>query len=195
MPFEYVNRCGERYYLLQGKTKTGKPKYYASKKAEGVPVEQMPEGYEIYEHPERGLVSVRKVRPSRVLSVEREMLARWVRELAGVEYFCVDIQADSLVIYTPGTDPVASVNLLSKLFGAFPDAGAAHREWIGKHTSYSAMLRFTLVDEEKRFYAVERWCFRGGIDGWFFLSGGQPLETQARKYLPHLNRESFFELM
>ena len=43
MPFEYVNRCGDRYYLLQGKTKTGKPKYYASKKAEGVPVEQMPE--------------------------------------------------------------------------------------------------------------------------------------------------------
>jgi hypothetical protein len=27
MPVEYVNRCSEPYFLLQGKTKTGKPKY------------------------------------------------------------------------------------------------------------------------------------------------------------------------
>src|SRR5437899_2787853 len=50
MGIEYVNRRGERYYLLQGKTKTGKPKYYVSRKAEGVPVEQMPEGYELHEN-------------------------------------------------------------------------------------------------------------------------------------------------
>lgn len=57
---------GEKYYLLQGKTKTGKPKYYMARKPDGVAVEQMPEGYEFYESPERGLVSVRKVRHSNV---------------------------------------------------------------------------------------------------------------------------------
>jgi hypothetical protein len=57
------------------------------------------------------------------------------------------------------------------------------------------MLRFTLVDEEKRLFDAERWCFRGSIDTWISLAGPRPLETHARKYLPHLNRESFFELI
>jgi hypothetical protein len=195
MPFEYVNRRGERYYLLQGKTKTGKPKYYVSRKADGVPVEQVPEGYEIYENAQRGLVSVRRVRPSRVAPLERESLTRWTRQLAGIEHFYVDIQGDSLVVYTPEIDPAASVNVLSRIFGSFPEGAASAQEWIGKRATYSPMLRFTLEDEEKRLYSAERWCFRGSIDGWFFLSGGHPLETLARAYLPHLNQESFFELM
>jgi hypothetical protein len=195
MPVEYVNRRDERYYLHQGKTRTGKPKYYFSRKPGGVPVEQVPDGYEIYEHPERGIVFIRKVRTSRVLPVEREMLARWTRELAGIAFFCVDVQEDSLVIYTASTDGEALVNSLSERIGMFPGREAAAREWIGKHATYLPMLRFTLVDEKKRLFAVERWCFRGSIDDWFFLAGPQPLETQAKKYLPHLNRESFFELM
>lgn len=195
MPVEYVNRRGERYYLLQGKTKTGKPKYYVSRKPEGVPVEQVPEGYELHENPERGIVSVRKVRTSRVLPGEREMLGRWVGELAGIEHFIVDLQEDSLIIYTTEINPAASVSMLSKLFGAFPGSAAVEEEWIANHAHYTAMLRFTLVDEDKRPYAVERWCFRGSIDDWFPLSSGRPLEAQARQYLPHLNQESFFELM
>lgn len=191
---EYVNRRGERYYLLEGKTKTGKPKYYASRKPGGVPVERMPEGYEVYEHPERGLVSVRKIRPSKVLPVERERLTRWVRELAGMEYFCVDLQEDSLVIYTPATDPAAAVSALGRIFGSLGDETASHQEWIGKNTHYLPMLRFTLVDEKKRTYSAERWCFRGSVNAWLILAGGQPLETLAKKFLPHLNKESFFEL-
>jgi len=29
---------------------------------------------------------------------------------------------------------------------------------------YTALLRFTLEDTEKRLFRVERWCFRGSID-------------------------------
>lgn len=195
MPFEYLNRRGERYYLLQGTTRTGKPRYYVSRKAGGVPVEQVPEGYEIYEHPERGLVSVRKVRPSRVLPVERERLTQWTRQFAGTEYFFVDVQADSLVIYTPASDLAQTMSTMSQLFGSFPGGAAAARDWLARQAMYSAMFRFTLADEAKRLFSAERWCFRGSIDDWFPLSGPQPLETLARKYLPHLNRESFFELM
>ena len=195
MAFEYVNRRDERYYLLQGKTKTGKPTYYASRKARGVPCDQLPEGYEIYEHPEQGIVSVRKVRHSRVLPGERDILADLTRELAGIEHFCVDIQDDSLVIYTPSIDPASSVNALSRLFGPFAGGAASEREWIGKHQTYLPMMRFTLVDEESRLYYLERWCFRGSIDDWFLLTGGHSLERLARKYLPHLGQESFYELM
>jgi hypothetical protein len=56
MGIEYVNRRGETYYLLQGKTKTGKPKYYVSRNPDGIRVGEMPQGYELYEHLRQGTV-------------------------------------------------------------------------------------------------------------------------------------------
>ena len=51
MVVEYVNRKGRKHYLHEGKTKTGKPMYFFSMKSEGNPANAIPEGYEIYEHP------------------------------------------------------------------------------------------------------------------------------------------------
>ena len=190
-----LNRRGDRYFLLQGVTKTGKPKYYVSRKPSGAPVERVPEGFEIYEEPQRGLVSVRKVRPTRILPQEREQLAAWTRELAGIEHFRVEVEEDSLVIYKPATDPTAAADALDLISDGFPGAAAANREWIGSHATYLPMLRFTLVDEKGRLFSVDRWCFLGGIDDWFPLTHGKSLQFLVNKYVPHLNRESFFELM
>jgi hypothetical protein len=195
MAIEHVNRRGETYYLLQGKTKTGKPKYYVSRKPGATPVETMPEGYELYENPERGLVSVRKIRPSRIDPKERALLETKTRELAGINYFYVDIQEDSLVIYTPATDPGAAASILNKVFGGFSEGTSEGAAWISSFTNYHPMYRFTLIDAEKRLFSAERWCFLGAIDDWFPVSGGQRLEKLANKLLPHLNNESFFELM
>lgn len=195
MAVEYVNRRGERYYVLQGTTRTGKPKYYASRQPNGTPVERMPGGNELYEHPERGLVTVRRMRTSRVLSAERERLTRWTRELAGIDYFCVDLQGDSLVIYTPGTEFNTTVAEFSRYLGPFSTDPASARAFLASRAAYTAMFRFTLVDEARRLFSLERWCFLGSIDRWWPLASGQPLETLAKKYLPHLNQESFLDLM
>ncbi|MFY8199573.1 MAG: hypothetical protein ACOVLE_02810 [Pirellula staleyi] len=43
---KYVNRRGDAYYVFQGVTKTGKPKYYVSRKAEsaaGIQIDSLPE--------------------------------------------------------------------------------------------------------------------------------------------------------
>lgn len=195
MPIEYVNRRGDKYYLLQGTTKTGKPKYYVSRKPHGVPVDQMPAGYEFHENPQDGILSVRKVRPTKVLPQEREQLVAWARELAGTDYFLVDIQEDSLVVYAPGDDPSARADLLNAMFGGFAADKMSHLSWIGANATYLPMFRFSLVDDAKRLYSVDRWCFKGSIDDWFPLSPGKPLEKQARAFLPHLGKESFYELM
>ena len=42
MAIEYVNRRGDTYYLHQGKTKTGKPTYFFSRKKEGTLAEAIP---------------------------------------------------------------------------------------------------------------------------------------------------------
>ncbi|MBX9677948.1 MAG: hypothetical protein K2X38_04230 [Gemmataceae bacterium] len=195
MSIEFVNRRGDKYYLLQGKTKTGRPMYYASRKPDGVHVDRMPDGYEFHENPRNGILSVRKVRPTKVLPQEREQLVAWTRELAGTECFLVDIEDHSLVVYAPGDDPSARADLVSRLFGGSAADKLSHLSWLGARATYFPMLRFRLVDEENRLYSADRWCFLGSIDDWFPLSSGKPLESQARAFLPHLEKNSFYELM
>jgi hypothetical protein len=133
---EYINRLGDKYYLLQGKTKTGKPKYYVSRKTKGIPAESMPDGFEFYENPERGLVSFRKVRPSPVLPIERQTIERAARQ-AGVDYFLVDVQEGSLVVYTPGEDPAQTVEMYRKLLGPFAES---QKEWLAQRAYYMPMF-------------------------------------------------------
>ena len=56
MSVEYVNRKDDTYFLQVRKTKTGKPNYYFGRKLTGIPVDELPEGYEIYENPKDGQV-------------------------------------------------------------------------------------------------------------------------------------------
>ena len=57
------------------------------------------------------------------------------------------------------------------------------------------MLRFTLIDEERRLFGVERYCFRGSIDDWIWVASPNKLETQAAVFCKHLDKESFYDLM
>ena len=99
-------------------------------------------------------------------------------------------------MHTPGNgcnDPPGS--RIDEDFGKFGIDTMMLRSIFAESARYSPMLRFWLVDEDKRIFRADRWCFRGSIDGWISLMGGDgSLETLARKYLPHLAKESFFEL-
>ncbi|MEX2140041.1 MAG: hypothetical protein WD894_12320 [Pirellulales bacterium] len=193
MPIEYENRRGDRYYVLEGRTKTGKPKYYCSKKAQGVRVERMPDGFEIYENPRDAVVVIRRVRTSPILPIEKEMLEKWLREYAAEAPSIVEINGAALVVYSADIDP----DRMTAMMGLV-EANRRSKEaktYILRQSTYSPMFRFELIDEEERLYAVQRWCFSSAIDDWYFLGGGAPLEVLAREYLPHLGKESFFELM
>jgi hypothetical protein len=195
MAVQYVNRKGNTYYLLAGQTKTGKPKYYMSKKRGETAVEVMPEGYEIHESPADGLVHVRKIRPSRLLPAEREQVAEAIRELTGQERFLIDIDGDSLVIYWPDTNADRTLQALTSGRYVTTSRRASIKAWLESTGTYSAKLRFTLVDADRRLFDAERWCFRGSIDDWIPLRSQQPLDTLLKAYVPHLGQESFFDLM
>lgn len=197
MGLDYVNRRGDRYFVLQGLTKTGKPKYYCARRtsATGIPIDRLPEGYEFHERPEDALVSVRKVRPSRVQSFERERLIQLATQFARVPVL-IEIENDSLVIYASNTDPEASALTISMLLGLNREDARENRDWIVQNSKYSPMLRLTLIDEEERLFSVQRWCCRGSTDRWIHLFGsGKSLDDLAETYLQHLGRDSFFELM
>ena len=85
MPVEYINRKGQIYYLHQGTTKTGKPKYFFSMKQAAQQVDTIPEGFEIYENP-NAQVFLRKIQPKlisdeEIAIVKRRLLHRVLRAL------------------------------------------------------------------------------------------------------------------
>ena len=70
MQVTYTNRKGKTYYLCQGLTKKGNPRYYFAREPKDEPVDEIPEGYEIRESV-NGVVSLAKERPVQILPEER----------------------------------------------------------------------------------------------------------------------------
>ena len=195
MVMEYVNRKGDTYYLQQGKTKTGKPKYYFGRRLTAVPLDAIPKGYEVHESPENGQVQVRRTRVTEISPMERRLVEEAVVRLAGLKHVIVDIdEYDALVIYLPDTEdePLESSDEMPWL-----SAGAIEklRDRLARRAYYHKMMRFELLDDDERLYSVQRWCFRGSIDNWVFLEGPASLERLVEQFAPHLGKESFFELM
>ncbi len=198
MTVRHINRKGDTYYLIAGRTKTGKPRYHFSRKQSGASVDRIPDGFEIYENPSSAQVYLRKVKPTEITPMEQEVVADGVRRHAGLQHFIVAIEGNSLVVYTPGMSETEVTGMMSFLSSPLLAASAMLQDVKGKmiqSSLYSKMLRLELVDANQRHYTVQRWCFRGSIDDWIYLDGPAPLAPLVEKYVPHLGKESFYELM
>jgi len=194
MAYQHTNRRGDVYYI-QAKGRGGKIAYSAARKPTGTMVDRLPKGYEIYEKPENAQVFVRKIKPTLILPSERQLVETSVRRLAKLEHFIVDVETDGIVVYLTDAETDASLGILSELAPMSADQGQSMRDWIISRAMYSKMMRFSLMDRQSRRFAVERWCFLGGIDDWFFLAGDKTLVELVNEYMPHLGTESCFELM
>ena len=191
MGIQHVNRKGDTYYLHQGKTKTGKPKWFFSTKKGDCLTESIPEGYEIYENP-NSQVFLRKIVPRLVWPEEIALVEQGIRAFAKARHFIVEAKKNAIVVYLPNQDADSLMEDYRPLLGfgrSFP-AG-----FIEQRLTYTPMMRFVLVDDKKRLFSVDRWCFLGSIDDWFHLASAADLSKQVKKYIPHLGKESFFELM
>ncbi len=177
MAIEYTNRKRQKYFLYQGLTKTGKPKYFFSTKLEGVSVNTIPDGYEIYEKP-NAQVFLRKIppqiiNPEEIVTVKKG-IEKYTQFVQGRE-FLIDVKNKNIVVYLCEID---SEEFPQKIF--FP-------------RYYTPMMQFVLDDVQERNFIVERWCFRGAIDNWVWV-GSADLTELVEKYVRHLGKESFFEL-
>ncbi len=195
MAFEYVNRKQDRYYLQAAKTRTGKTRYYFGRKMTGTPVDQVPEGKEAYESPETGQVLLRKSKPTRITAEEREAVADGIRRYAKLESFLLDVYGDSLTVYLSTMDEHATSRLLESIrgLGFMQHTSQFMKQAIVQTSTFSKAVRFQLVDEKKRLFSIERWCFRGSIDDWIDLEYAKPLSKLVQKYFPTLGTDEFYE--
>jgi hypothetical protein len=184
MPVTHVNRKRDTYYLHGGKTKAGNPRYWFSRSTEGDLVESLPEGYETYENPD-AQVFLRKIVLQLVTPAEIAVVEGGLRRHAPGQNCLVDVQGEHIVVYH-----AERVRLDLEGFG-FGDLSPSWR-------NYMKVLRFTLVEEQDRTFRVQRWCFRGSIDGWIDLWASKSegkLPDLVKKFCRHIGQESFYELM
>lgn len=201
MIVQYTNRVGKTYYLREGQTKTGKPRYFFSSQQDGKgkAVEHIPEGYEVYEHPENAQVFLRKKRLQLITDIEKQLVKKCTKKLARSKRYRVDCKDEYITIYESNADIGAMENTLGGLLQRIPirpgmtvdDAMSVFVSAADQH--YTAMLRFRLTDEKRRTFTAERFCFRGSIDDWIYLDGPDDLKKLTQRYVELLGTEKFFD--
>jgi len=191
MPVTHVNRKGKTYYLHEGVTKTGKPKYHFSLKGDGRLVAGVPEGYEVYENA-NAQVFLRRIRPKLIADRELKCVKRELKRHRHLRHALCDVKGKVLTVFEPNQDVEELVGLLTML-------SPVSREWAEQRAvrmlHYTPMLRFALIDADARVFEAERFCFLGGIDDWVPIGDAGDLDSLAKQFIRHVGRESFYELM
>ena len=198
MTISYTNRKGRTYYLCQGTTKTGKPRYYFSREPEGTPVEEMPAGYTIRESA-NAIVSLVKARPALLREEEIAVVQAAVRKHRQAKLYRVDAQAKRITIYEHvGADMRDLVKSLATELGmsGLRDKDMAQRAEAEEqiYGQFTPVMRFDLADSQRRYFKAQRMCYRGSIDDWIDIEFDKSIKELARRLIPTLGTDEFFEL-
>jgi len=189
MALTYKNRRGETYYFKAARTKNGNYRYYITKKDTGNLIEEIPKGFEIYEHPEDGKVVLRKKIVNKISKDEIGIIREAIKNLSALDDFLTDVKGNVLTIY------VGKMN--RKEFKKMFPGGKTEKELeelYREFQTYKGTMRFVLEDEKDRKFTIQRWCYLGSIDNWIDLESSNDLRTLAEKYCYHLGKDSYFDL-
>ena len=168
MPISYINHRGVTFYLCQGVTKTGKPRFYFARKPQGQPVEAIPEGYEITESV-NGVVSLAKIKPVLIRPEEEQLVRDAVARHKKAHNYRVAAKGASITVYErAGADPDEVAREMARFMGLpLRNATAEVRDQFDQHARFSGVLRFTLEDAEQRTFSTERWSWTATLTlGW-----------------------------
>jgi len=184
---QYTNRKQQTYFLKVGTTKTGKSRYYASMKSDkGANADAMPDGYEFRENV-NGQVSVGKPITHKLEDSEIKCVRSLLEKLKCPNM--LELKKESIIIHTAEVNDNTIRELTAFTLRRFEDIRASFI----RDAHYQAMLRFNLVEKEKRLFQVERMSFRG-MGGWIWIDSPAPLKKLARRFIPLLDdTEKLFE--
>lgn len=207
-PFFYTNHYGRTYYLHRKRQADGRIVYYMSTAASGA-LSGLPDGLEVRENI-HGQVSVRRRRVRQINEKEVGLLESALAQSRPFAYR-LDIEGRAATIYASADDRRCfSESLEAEFAEGFSEAlrtllkkrysaeliemfRSRQEEKRGRRPRYYPVMRFVLVDRKKRLFAVERVCFTG--EGSWIRLATLSLPAALMKYLPHLGRDSFFDLL
>jgi hypothetical protein len=195
MPIAYTNRKGRIYYLCQGVTKTGKPRYYFTTKDEDNRVEKIPKGYAISESV-NGIVSLVKERPQLILEREIILIKKAIQKHPQAKNYRISVKPDRIEIYEhvgPDLDNLFTVLQKDGLLKLDTNLKGRLQEEDRVYGQFTPVMRFILTDEQQRCFKAQRMCYRGSIDDWIDIDYGKSIDVMAPRLIPKLGTEAFFE--
>jgi hypothetical protein len=191
----YTNRKGHTYYLCQGMTKTGKLRYYFAREPKERSPDQIPEGYRISESV-NGVVSLVKDRLQLILPQEVASVEAALDRHPNSRDYRVTVQTNQIVIYERlGPDVETLIAIFGKLSPLPPQIVKKRtQEQFDKSARFSPIMRFIQLDPDDREFKAERWSYLGDIDDWIDIGESGKLGNLARRLVPKLGTDEYFEL-
>jgi hypothetical protein len=188
----YTNRKGVTYYLHEGRTKSGKPRYFFARSVGDGSLVELPSGYEVVESI-NGVVSVRLRREGEIAIPDDDLaLVRAALERhAHLRHHVVLADRDAIVIHQPDVD-LAALQNVALSFGRLP--GRAETTILAdriRRAHFSPVLRFV---RDGSTYVAHRMTYRGD-GGWSHPLAWGPLDRLVPELVPKVGTEDFFELM
>ncbi|MEO0249064.1 MAG: hypothetical protein ABIN58_05870 [candidate division WOR-3 bacterium] len=183
----HTNRRGKTFYLHQGTTKTGKPKYFFSLNNKGELAHGVPKGFEIYENP-NGQVFLHRKEAKLITDEELAVVEEGLKRYSRQQRCWVDVRQAIITVFTPDQNWAELEEGMELL------AGLKARRVFDRFTSYSPVLQFVLADKEQRTFITRRYCFLGSVDDWIEIGRPGRLATLVKKYVRHLGQDSFYDL-
>jgi len=206
-PFVHTNRHGVRFHVRAVRDRRGRHVLVMGTSPEGS-LQTLPSGYEVRENV-HGHVSIRRKGRSRIRTQEEWMVRACVARLKPFAH-AVGAEDSSITIYASALDRKCFAGSLDAEFA--DGFAAALNDALGKRyggelvemfranrrsgkdgkARFYPLLRFRLKDRRRRIFYVERVCFSGDTS-WLVL-GTMSLPAALMKYVPHLGRDTLFDL-
>jgi len=185
--YEYRNRMGNTYYLHEGKTKTGKARYFFAKTVRDGARREMPKGFECTESI-NGVVSVRRKTQEHALipAEDIHIIEAELRRHRHLRYYRVQADKNSIIIF----EPFPKVDDLSRLsrYG-YPPSRADIKMRMAR-AQYSPVMKF---DRGEKYYTAYRMTYRGS-GGWSWPIKSGKLEVLVKQLVKHIGTDGFYEL-
>lgn len=192
MPIEFKNIKQGTYYIKSKKTKKSNISYFMTRKNDKDCLENLPNGYEVFERYDTGMMYIRKIKKSNVRIEEIKILEKELKNNNSIIDYKLDVNGDEIKIY------VAEKEGNDQIFEMFDKQlfSKEQHEFIRSHFKrYEEKMRINLKERKtNREFEVMRYCYRGSIDDWITIDGGENIELLAKENLIHLGKKSYYDL-
>jgi hypothetical protein len=182
----FTNRAGVTYYLHEGKTSTGKPRYFVARNIRDGALARLPAGYEFAENI-NGAVSVRRVvATSPVLDADLAFVRTELDRHHHLSRYRAEVERGSIVVFEP-LDGLDAALLRELTMGMAP--GDSRRP----KTRYQPVLKF-VSEPDPGVYSVHRMTYVGA-GGWSWALATGQLRRVTPRFIKVLGTDEFFTLL
>lgn len=185
----HKNRRGITYYLHEGKTKTGKPRYFFAKTVGEGALTKVPDGFEVSESI-NAIVSLRREAASRtsVPLTDVGVVESAIGAHPHLYGYVVRVVGNAIVIFEPRHRPAKLRRLVGRL-GANSRGANFGSEQL-KNVKFDPVMKF---EPDGTGYTVFRMTYRGE-GGWSWPLKSGKLPDVSEEFVKAIGTQAFFEL-